>query len=588
MSDSELNKVCPKELTLAMATAFSEQINNMLRNNTNLKEAGLIPMDMADPLKSFETLRDGRILCHLINYIQPDTIPQKNIKMAVNTANLKKVGCNDIFEIAHNCNSVVNGARKIGCKMVNIGGEDISGGNIDLILGMLWQLIRAYFMRDINLAGHPELIRLLEPGETLDKMMALSGENMIIRWFNYHLEKGEYDGKIKNFGKDMADCTKWVVLFQQVAPQFALEAGIDDVLKTDDRMERATRLLKVAEELDCREFATAKDIVAGNQRLGLGFTCTIFNEHIGINLPTEDELDQIYCELDQLGKDDWELSAQKKELEDRLSFLENGKGLLASHVDQLERDLESVEIAVVETDESLSNDTWSVSNEMAQLNNTADEIEKAIEKQAALLQQLKEEDIESENKHAPIIEEQLAHIQSLEENEAKLLEEKTILQEQLESQHNDIKGTTDYLLEKTAANSDKQRALEEHIRQSNDTLQQHFLRLKSPDMALEMIYTDVNAAMSVNLASKEALVEKYNAEYEKVASDFEQHKEESNRRMEEINASVSYFLDGEQKQTGDAINDMQRLLELMMDKCNRQSVQVKTLELTIQKKDQLN
>lgn len=36
--------------------------------------------------------------------------------------------------------------------MVNIGHEDLLAGNTDLILGLVWQLIRAYLMKSVNLS----------------------------------------------------------------------------------------------------------------------------------------------------------------------------------------------------------------------------------------------------------------------------------------------------------------------------------------------------------------------------------------------------------------------------------------------------
>lgn len=43
------------------------------------------------------------------------------------------------------------GAKALGCKLVNIGNQDLLDGNVDLILGLVWQLIRCYLMRNVNL-----------------------------------------------------------------------------------------------------------------------------------------------------------------------------------------------------------------------------------------------------------------------------------------------------------------------------------------------------------------------------------------------------------------------------------------------------
>jgi hypothetical protein len=37
--------------------------------------------------------------------------------------------------------------------------------------------------------SHPELIRLLKPNEKIDKLLKMREEDIIKRWFNYHLQK---------------------------------------------------------------------------------------------------------------------------------------------------------------------------------------------------------------------------------------------------------------------------------------------------------------------------------------------------------------------------------------------------------------
>ena len=47
--------------------------------------------------------------------------------------------------------------------------------------------------------------KLKKDEESLGDLMKLKPEELLLRWFNYHLEKVGYDGApIKNFGKDVA------------------------------------------------------------------------------------------------------------------------------------------------------------------------------------------------------------------------------------------------------------------------------------------------------------------------------------------------------------------------------------------------
>jgi plastin-1 len=56
-------------------------------------------------------------------------------------------------------------------------------------LGFIWQAIKAELLGRINLKQHPELIRLLNKGEDMHDLLASSPEQILKRWFNYHLKK---------------------------------------------------------------------------------------------------------------------------------------------------------------------------------------------------------------------------------------------------------------------------------------------------------------------------------------------------------------------------------------------------------------
>lgn len=46
------------------------------------------------------------------------------------------------------------------------------------------------------------LVALLRDGESLEDLMKLSPEELLLRWANYHLEEAGY-GKINNFSSDI-------------------------------------------------------------------------------------------------------------------------------------------------------------------------------------------------------------------------------------------------------------------------------------------------------------------------------------------------------------------------------------------------
>ena len=58
-------------------------------------------------------------------------------------------------------------------------------------------------LSDINLAHHPGLVNLLMDGETIEDLIRLSPEQILLRWVNYHLARAGIDRQIHNFGEDI-------------------------------------------------------------------------------------------------------------------------------------------------------------------------------------------------------------------------------------------------------------------------------------------------------------------------------------------------------------------------------------------------
>lgn len=56
---------------------------------------------------------------------------------------------------------------------------------------------------NITLTNVPGLARLLREGETINDLMALSPEEILLRWFNYHLEQAGHHRRVHNFSDDI-------------------------------------------------------------------------------------------------------------------------------------------------------------------------------------------------------------------------------------------------------------------------------------------------------------------------------------------------------------------------------------------------
>jgi plastin-1 len=173
--------------------AFSEHINFCLGHDTVLNGRHL-PLD-SESMDLFSKCEDGLILCKLINLASHDAIDERalNIKKELN-----------IYQKTENQNLALNAAKAIGCQIVNIGSQDIIDGSPTLILGLIWQIIRIQLLSQISLRNFPELVVLLNDGETMAEFMKLHPEVILLRWLNFHLKKAKSSRTANNFSHDLA------------------------------------------------------------------------------------------------------------------------------------------------------------------------------------------------------------------------------------------------------------------------------------------------------------------------------------------------------------------------------------------------
>lgn len=252
--------------------AFVDWINYQLEEDPDIQKH--LPI-REDGNGLFEAVHDGLILCKLINCSVTNTVDER----AINKGKL------NTFTIHENQTLALNSASAIGCNIVNIGPKDIMEGRPHLILGLLWQVIKIGLFAKISLQNCPNLAVLLRDGETLDDLMALSPEEILLRWFNYHLEQAGHPRRVHNFSGDIKDSECYTVLLNQIAPP---EANVDmSPMGESDHERRADKMLQQANKIGCRKFVRPKDVVKGNARLNLAFVANLFNTHPALKAPDE-------------------------------------------------------------------------------------------------------------------------------------------------------------------------------------------------------------------------------------------------------------------------------------------------------------
>ncbi|KAI0319153.1 calponin homology domain-containing protein [Amylostereum chailletii] len=255
---------------------FTNHINGILEGDADVGTRIPIP---TETMQLFDEVRDGLIMCKLINDSVPDTIDLRVLNKPTARKPL------NAFQMTENNNIVITSAKAIGCSVVNIGSSDLAEGREHLILGLIWQIIRRGLLAQVDIKLHPELYRLCEEGETIEDLLRLTPDQLLLRWFNYHLKMAGWKRRVNNFSKDVADGENYNVLLNQLKPD---ECSLGP-LQTRDVRQRAEEVLQNAANIGCRKYLTPASLVAGNPRLNLAFVANLFNTHPGLAPLDEEE-----------------------------------------------------------------------------------------------------------------------------------------------------------------------------------------------------------------------------------------------------------------------------------------------------------
>lgn len=261
--------------------AFVNWINKSLAKDSDCKH--LVPMDPESDIL-FKSVKDGILLCKMINLSQPDTIDER----VINTKKLTTFTMNENLMLA------LNSASAIGCTVINIDPQDLKEGKPHLVLGLLWQIIKIGLFADIEISRNEALISLLQEGEELDHLLSMSPEELLLRWVNYHLNAAGWQ-PISNFSEDIKDSRAYFHLLDQISPkgerdEMSICIDMTGINERDDEM-RAELMLREANRLDARQFVTPQDIVAGNHKLNMAFVANLYNLYPALNKPVSNGID---------------------------------------------------------------------------------------------------------------------------------------------------------------------------------------------------------------------------------------------------------------------------------------------------------
>ncbi|WOH05793.1 hypothetical protein DCAR_0625214 [Daucus carota subsp. sativus] len=251
--------------------SYVDHINRHLGEDPFLKKH--FPIDPnTDAL--FDLVKDGVLLCKLINVAVPGTIDERAIN--------KKNKLNP-WERTENHTLCLNSAQAIGCTVVNIGTQDLDEARPHLLLGLISQIIKVQLLANCNIKNTPELLELVEEEKDVEELKSMAPEKVLLKWMNYHLKKSGYKKEVTNFSSDLKDGMAYAHLLHALAPE--LDTG--NTLETEDPEERANLILQQADKMECNRYATPTDIVEGSTNLNIAFVAEIFQHRNGLHEVTE-------------------------------------------------------------------------------------------------------------------------------------------------------------------------------------------------------------------------------------------------------------------------------------------------------------
>lgn len=143
------------------------------------------------------------------------------------------------------------------------------------------------------MTAHPELYRLLEPGEDINDLLKLPPEQILLRWVNYHLKNaGRADKCIKNFSGDIKDSEAYTILLNQLAPDRCNQNALrekDHEKRAGMVLENALKIEKDGQRIEWAKHMKPTDITSGNPKLNLAFVANLFNVIPGLEKLSEEE-----------------------------------------------------------------------------------------------------------------------------------------------------------------------------------------------------------------------------------------------------------------------------------------------------------
>ncbi|KAJ3448392.1 fimbrin-2 [Anaeramoeba flamelloides] len=255
---------------------MTEFINNELKYDLDLNH--LLPIGTNTP-DLIDAMRDGLLLCKLINHCVPETIDERVVNVFDEIVMEKHMD-----EILENHTLCINSALAIGCSVKGITAKALVNEEENSCLQFCWEIIKQGLLSKISLLSHPELIELCQGSESLQDLTSIAPEDLLLRWVNSLIANSGYQKEKKNltcqnFDKDLKDGLILGIILNQIDNQ---KCPLDSILESQEIETRADYLVSNAKNLGINYFICSESLIKSDPKLNLAFLSYLFDKKNGI------------------------------------------------------------------------------------------------------------------------------------------------------------------------------------------------------------------------------------------------------------------------------------------------------------------
>jgi plastin-1 len=264
-----------------------------------------VPLSLEeDPPAIVQRLRDGLLLCALVNVVAPSSIDLRalNLDSAKEgalvpwTMRAGKGGAPPYFPCRENIEMALSAAESsAGARLPkHVTATAIEAGIAPAISDFLWALLKLHVTASLRAqqadAASAVVARLALDGETADDVARLSPEKLILRWVNFQLARAPggcgLAGRVDSFGAALADGVALCALLRVVSPELSSDIPqTDSAVRAAGPTESVTQALSTAYGAGVSQWFTVEAITEGNARLQLAFLALLFSVAPGLQAP---------------------------------------------------------------------------------------------------------------------------------------------------------------------------------------------------------------------------------------------------------------------------------------------------------------